>query len=258
MATGNHQAAERHFEKAIKENPSNFLALDAQGTCYSLQERHQEALDFFKQALQVNNSLGLAHIHLAKALEACGRTSEAMLEYKVAVQKDPQCLVPEKEVLELLLEHSNFDTVLSRSQRLLELVPGDEDAQLALARALKAQNRLDEAADVLAKLVNMHPDSGYAHVLEGQIFLAQGKLLEADEKFRTASLLYDGDVSLYYGWGKALGLLGLHELALEKFEKANEIDPYDSDTYEGWGASLKALGRFQEAGEVFKRAAEYL
>jgi tetratricopeptide (TPR) repeat protein len=250
--------AERHFERAVQLNPSNFLALDSLGVSLALQDKQEQAADRFKECLRVNPKFGLAHIHLARTLESVGRGGEAMMEYKYAVQKDPGCLLPEKEALELLLQRSQFDLVLGKSQRLLELMPTDEDAQLALARALKAQNRLEEAEAVLAQMVAQHPGNGPAQVLEGQIFLSQGKLLEADEKFRNASNLFEGDVALYYGWGKCLSLLGLQELALEKFQKANEIDPYDPDTYEAWGATLKSLGRFAEAGEVFKRAADYL
>jgi superkiller protein 3 len=258
LAMGNLQGAEKHFERSVQLNPSNFLALDSLGVALALQDRQAEAVERFKQCLKVNDSFGLAHIHLARSLESAGRPSEAMMEYRVAVQKDPNCLLPEKEALEMLLQRSQYDMVLNKTQRLLELVPTDEDAQLALARALKAQGRLDDAEGVLSQTVAMHPGNGPAQVLQGQIFLSQGKLLEADEKFRTASTLFDGDVALYYGWGKCLALLGLSELALEKFQKANEIDPYDPDTYEAWGATLKALGRFGEAAEVFKRAADYL
>ncbi len=258
LALGHFEVAERHFEKALQEYPGNFLAQDALGSCLLLQERHLEAVERFRACLQLNNAYGLAHVHLARTLESIGHSKEALLEYKTGVQKDPNCLAPDKEVIELLLNKSQWDLVLTKSRHLLELLPGDEDAQLAAARALKAQGRLEEACRVLEALSSDHPDSGPAHVLEGQIFLSQGRLLEADEKFRAASLLFEGDVALYYGWGKTLGLLGLHELAIEKFQKANEIDPYDSDTYEAWGATLKVLGRFQEAAEVFKRASEYI
>jgi tetratricopeptide (TPR) repeat protein len=258
MAVGDHHAAEQHFRSVIDRNPDSFIALDALGCCLTFQQRYEDAVVAFKQCLKVNNQFGLAHIHLARALEASGRGNEAALEFRVAVQKDPSCLLPEKEILEELIDHAGYDIALSKSQRLLQYVPNDEDALLALAKALRAQGRLDEASKILEGLVAHYPKNGQAHILQGHIFLSKGMLLEADDKFRSASLLCDGDVTLFYGWGKTLGLLGLHELALEKFQKANEIDPYDSDTYEAWGATLKALGRYPEAAEIYKRASEYV
>ncbi|HEY9792966.1 MAG TPA: tetratricopeptide repeat protein [Candidatus Obscuribacterales bacterium] len=259
MAIGNHQAAEPYFRRVVNINPDSYIALDALGICLSMQRRDGEAVETFKQCLKLNNEYGLAHVHLAKTHEASGRDSEAMLEYKVAIQKDPNCLLPEKELLDELIAHSSFELAYSKSQKLLQITPNDQEAQLVSARSLRAQNKLDEASQVLAQLLQQSPHNGAGRVLLGQIFLSQGKLLEADEQFRTGSeLSSEGDVALYYGWGKTLGLLGMHELAIEKFKLANEIDPYDGDTYEAWGATLKVLGRYQDAAEVFKRASEYL
>ncbi|MBI2811197.1 MAG: tetratricopeptide repeat protein [Candidatus Melainabacteria bacterium] len=142
--------------------------------------------------------------------------------------------------------------------KLLEIAPMDSDAKLSLAKALRAQNKLTEALSLLEAMFQVDPNNGPALVLTGQIFLAQGRFVEADEQFRVASTAFDGDAILYYSWGKSLSLLGLHELALEKYAKASEIDPYDADVYEAWGAALKTLGRFGEAAEVFKRASEYM
>jgi len=141
---------------------------------------------------------------------------------------------------------------------MLNIAPADVDAKLSLARALKAQNKTDEAGELLIRIVETHPNNGPARVLLGQLYLSAGRFAEADEMFRTASELFDGDTFLYYYWGKTLSLLGLHELALEKYSKASEIDPYEADVYDAWGATLKLLGRYADAAGVYKRAAEYI
>jgi tetratricopeptide (TPR) repeat protein len=156
------------------------------------------------------------------------------------------------------LKQSQYELVQNKTRKLLELMPSDEESYLSLARAFKGQGKHEDAMQVLNALLQVNPGCGPACVMQGQLYLSQGLLLDADEKFRVASQLFEGDTVLYYGWGKTLGLLGLHELALEKFEKANEIDPFDADTYEAWGATLKILGRYQEAAEIYRKAAEYI
>jgi tetratricopeptide (TPR) repeat protein len=176
----------------------------------------------------------------------------------MALSLDPNCLTAEKEVIENLLKSSQFDAAMNRSIKILEISPLDPEATLSLAKVMKVQNRLPEAQELLEKLLGQNAENGPAQVLIGQIFLSQGRFLDADERFRTASEIYDGDCALYYSWGKSLILMGFHELALEKFQKASEIDPYDADVYDAWGAALKHLGKFGEAAEVFKRASEYM
>lgn len=250
--------AEQSFRRALVEAPEVPLALDALGASLAFQDRHQEAVEQFKRCLALDKDYALAHLHLARSYEASGNSSGALGEYQAAAGKDPSCLLPEKETIDYLLEHARYDLVQSKSMRLLTLIPGDEDVQLSLARAFRGQQRPDDALKVLEKLLLANPDCGQAFVLQGQIYLGQGLLVDADEKFRTASEMYDGDVALFYAWAKTLGLLGLHELALEKFAKANEIDPFDADIYEAWGATLKVLGRYQEAAEIYRKAAEYI
>jgi tetratricopeptide (TPR) repeat protein len=189
-----------------------------------------------------------------------GEQEAAQKEFAAAVSLDKNVLIPEKEVIEQLLQVSRFDDVLDKSQKLLTMVPGDVDARLALAKAFKEGNQHDQALSVLEQLLIEDPQNGPAYVLAGQIFLTDGRFVEADDMFRKAcdSDSYEGDSVLYYSWGKTLALLGLHELALEKYEQAAEIDPYDGDVYEAWGGTLKHLGKFAEAAEVYKRASDYL
>ncbi len=258
LALGNSAAAQENFEKSIFQNSTNYMALDGLGCCFALNRQHAEAIDKFSQCLALNREYALGHLHLARSLEAVGRGDAALLEYREAITRDPKCLLPEKEVIETLLRASHFDAVMARSLKLLEISPMDTDAKLSLAKAMRAQNRMPEALSLLEGMIQEDPTNGNAIVLMGQIFLSQGRFVEADEQFRVASTVFDGDALLYYSWGKSLSLLGLHELALEKYAKASEIDPYDADVYDAWGAALKTLGRFGEAAEVFKRASEYM
>lgn len=258
LSLGNKQIAENLFAAAVQGNPESYLACDAWGVSLAQLDRHAEAVERFSRAIQLKNDFALAFLHLARSLEAMGRKDEAMATYRQAVSKDANCLSGEKESLETMIRNAQFELAMTKSLQLLDIAPSDADAQLLLAKSLKGQNRLNECMQVLDSLLEDHPDSGPARSMMGLIYLAQGKLSEADEQFRQSSLLYEGDVTLYYSWGKTLSLLGLHELAVEKFQKAAEFDPYDGDTYEAWGATLKILGRFQEAAEVYKRASEYI
>jgi superkiller protein 3 len=258
LAQGNTTAAAQNFEAALFQNQQNYLAMDAIGCCLMLENRHAEALARFEQSVSINPRYALGHLHLARSLETTNQNDRANQEYKIALSLDPNCLAAEKEVIEGLLKASQFELAMNRSLKLLEISPMDPDATLSLAKVLKSQNRLNEAQELLERTLVQSPDNGPAHVLAGQIYLSQGRFLDADEKFRVASELFEGDCTLYYSWGRSLVLLGFHELALEKFQKASEIDPYDADVYDAWGAALKHLGKFGEAAEVFKRASEYM
>ncbi|MCA9814981.1 MAG: tetratricopeptide repeat protein [Candidatus Obscuribacterales bacterium] len=258
LGAGRTQPAEKCFERALQINPDNYLALDGWGCAYALAGNQPAAVEKFKQCIAVNDRYGLGHLHLSRSLDALGDLDTSRHEFKEAVVRDPLCIIPQKESMERLLEAHQFEVVMQQSMRMLDILPHDVDAKLSLARALKEQNRTNEALHLVLELINEKPDNGPARVIAGQIYLAKGRFAEADEMFLAASQLFEGDSGLFFAWGRTLAALGLHEMALEKYEKASEIDPYDGDTYEAWGATLKALGRFSEAAEVYKRAAQYI
>jgi tetratricopeptide (TPR) repeat protein len=258
IAAGKIDDAMAVFAKVVKQDPRNYLALDGLGCCFAAKKEHEKALQHFGMCLNLKKDFPLGHLHAARSLEALGEAEAAKNEYAAAVTLDKDVLIPEKEVIEQLLQSSRFDDVLDKSQKLLTMVPGDVDARLALAKAFKEGNQHDQALSLLEQLLIEDAQNGPAYVLAGQIFLSDGRFVEADDMFRKASDAYEGDSALYYSWGKTLALLGLHELAIEKYEQASEIDPYDGDVYDAWGGALKHLGKFAEAAEVYKRASDYL
>jgi tetratricopeptide (TPR) repeat protein len=260
LSLGDVDMAGRSFERVLQVEPRNYLALDGLGCCYAATNQHEQALERFGASLSVKRDYALGHMHAARSLEAAGDPAAAKQEYEIALKYDRDVLLPHKDALDILLQASEFSAVMTKSIKLLEIAPDDIDAKLALSKALKAENHQDEALELLSRVMVEDPNNGMAHTLAGQIFMNQGRLVEADDMFRKASTSSDGDgdASLFYSWGKTLALLGLHELAIEKYQKACEIDPYDGDVYDAWGAVLKFLGRFGEAAEVYKRAADYL
>ncbi len=258
IALANYRQAAVYFEQALNENPNNYLVLDGLGQCLLLAGQVDKAGEVFTRVLTVNNDYALGHWHLAALLEQVGRSEEADPHYQRAVNIDPACLNPYKEGLEKALRKKQIGLVLDRGMRLLRYAPGDVELSLYYAQALKAANRLDECEQMVRRLLAMHPQLGPAHSLLAQLSMNSGQLADADEHFQQASQLYEGDVPLYFNWGRCLCLLGMNELALEKFEKAAEIDPYEGDTYEAWAEALKTLGRFAEVAAVYKQAQEYL
>jgi superkiller protein 3 len=260
LSLGNIDLAGKSFEKALQVDPRNYLALDGLGSCYAATNQHEKALERFGACLSINRNYALGHMHAARSLEAAGEAEAAKQEYAIALQNDRAVLLPQKDALDILLQASQFNAVMSKSVKLLEIAPDDLDAKLILAKALRAENYQNESLELLGRILNEHPDNSVANNLAGQILMNQGRLVEADDMFRksSANKTEEPDASLFYSWGKTLALLGLHELAIEKYQIASEIDPYDGDVYEALGATLKLLGRFAEAAEVYKRAADYI
>jgi tetratricopeptide (TPR) repeat protein len=258
LGVGNYEKASFYFDRVLRESPTNYQAIDGLGCAFMLAGNYPEAVEKFMQAIKLREDYALGHLHLSRAFDQMGDPALAAQHLRTAVQCDPECLNPQKEALDRLLEAAKYELVEAQSQKILAVAPHDLDVRVFLARALKEQNKLDEALELIASVITQDPKNPGARIVAGQIFMSQGRFVEADQMFREADEHCDGEPVLFYCWGRTLSLLGLHELALEKYEKASELDPYDADVYDAWGATLKTLGRFSDAADVYRRAAEYI
>jgi len=258
LGIANYEKAAQYFDRVLKSTPSNYQAIDGLGCALYLSGNYPEAVQKFSQAISLREDYALGHLHLSRVFDEMGDTERGSQHLRLAIQYDPECLNPQKEALDRLLKASRYELVEAQSLKILAINPQDADVRVSLARAFKEQQRLDEAIDLVTTVIQEDPKNAVARIVAGQIFLLQGRFVEADEMFREADQYSDGDPGLFYYWGKALSLLGLQELALEKYEKATEIDPYDADVYDAWGQALKSLGRFADAADVYRRASEYI
>ncbi len=258
LGTANYERATQYFDRVLKETPSNYQAIDGLGCALMLGGNYREAVVKFTQAIDMRQDYALGHLHLSRVLDELGEPERAQQHLRMAVQFDPECLNPQKEALDRLLKAARYELVEAQSLKILAINPQDADVRVSLARAFKEQQRLDEAIDLVTLVIQEDPKNATARIVAGQVYLLQGRFVEADEMFREADENSDGDPGLFYYWGKTLSLLGLQELALEKYEKATEIDPYDADVYDAWGSALKSLGRFADAAEVYRKASEYI
>jgi tetratricopeptide (TPR) repeat protein len=84
------------------------------------------------------------------------------------------------------LEHGDPAALEAAARRLVELEPGRTSAHRALARALAAQDRLDEARKVLDVADQIEPFSSAQKVARGRLASIAGETDEAREAFRAA------------------------------------------------------------------------
>ena len=131
------------------------------------------------------------------------------------------------------------------------MADGDQD-WLAKAKAARQAGRLDEAAALLARLLNDQPGLAPAWNLLGLVQLEGGHGAPAVESFqRTVAL----DPAPPFGWfnlARALHALGQHDAELEALDEALSRDAYFLPAIIAKGLALRLVGREDDAGELYR------
>jgi len=84
--------ARKYFARAIKLNPQFFAPLNNLGVLELLDKRYKSSINYFKQALALDETNAHAHVNLAEAWMGLGNVDYAMTEYARALELDADVL----------------------------------------------------------------------------------------------------------------------------------------------------------------------
>jgi tetratricopeptide (TPR) repeat protein len=92
LKLGNRGDAHKEFGRALKYDPQLTSAMNNLGAVALLDKKYKSAIEYFKQALAMDESLAVAHVNLAVAWTGLGNVDRAMNEYSRALELDADIL----------------------------------------------------------------------------------------------------------------------------------------------------------------------
>ncbi len=136
------------------------------------------------------------------------------------------------------------------------------NAGIALASKLVIEHKFGMAKDVFEKLLKLTPHDVEVMTLHANIFLVEGKLIEAENKLNNVLALNpDYPLALYFlgavyhEKGEFERAIHMYETALKHFSEKNKKDI--ADVYQNLGCSLWEIKRRDQALEAWKKCLKY-
>jgi len=187
-----HEAHGR-FEKALADlrrahllAPKDFAILNACGLCLGRLQRIEEAVQCFKQALEIEPAFGPAWFNSAWALEQLGEVAKAADAYAKAVEISPENVQAWANLAWLAARRGDEAATRQYADRAFALQPDHPTAVLALANVELAEPLVAERR--LRKLLNEPRLGAYDRsVALGQL----GDVLDAQDRPAEAFAAYE-------------------------------------------------------------------
>ena len=199
-----------HYRVAVRLAPENARNYRNMGLALVSQERPEEALTAYREAMQLDSGLAAAHSDLAllysknfsqhlkaielldKALElepqnklywynlahvylTLGQYDKAAERFERVLDFDPHSALTLYSLGLALSKHGSHQAALDRLQQALEINPEYEDAHYQLGTVYRALGRLDEAAAAYERCLSFNPDHRYASYGLGQVYMQLGR-----------------------------------------------------------------------------------
>lgn len=205
-----------HYRVAVRLAPENARNYRNMGLALVSQERPEEALTAYREAMQLDPGLAAAHSDLAllysknfsqhlkaielldKALElepqnklywynlahvylTLGQYDKAVERFERVLDFDPHSALTLYSLGLALSKHGSHKAALDRLQQALEINPEYEDAYYQLGAVYRALGRLDEAAAAYERCLSFNPNHRYASYGLGQVYMQLGQQEAAQE-----------------------------------------------------------------------------
>ena len=256
----NVEAAIHHFEGALKKD-SNF-ALAYAGVAAASLAMYQEkkdsvwadkALNAAEQGERINNNLPEVHFALGSAYGFTGKSAQAVVELKRALELSPNSDEGYRRLGEVYRNMGRKEESVRAYERAVQINPYYWENYNELATAYFQFGENDKALAAFKRVPELEPDNAAGYENVGSVYLQEGKWDESIRAYQKA-LQLGPRYSTYSNLGTAYFYLKRFDEAVQMFEKAVEMNPNDqlatgnlASTYLWTGKKEKAMATFDKA-----------
>ena len=233
-------------------------------------DSHEEALQAFDKAIEINQSYAFAWGGKGYVLYNMGRYDDAIAAWDRAIELEPDEFYSgskwemKGKVLEILGRNDEsaqaYERALELADKAVTEYKTSTDLNLSAAWGFKGQllddqGRYVEALEAVANSSKANPEDAFAWVVMGDILADRlGRYNESIESYNKSLEIDPKNIGALRGEGYALASLGRYEEALEYYNRALEIDSRFARAWQGLGDALRNMGMYNESIQAYDRA----
>ena len=220
---------------------------------YVMENRYAEALCAIDRAIALNGEDPAYRCIRADVLLGLGRLTEAIRDAQAALDTDPNHWHSLIQIINALVSLGRLADAEIRANDLVRLAPAEPTALFAASRFYLYQDRLDEALELVDKILDIDADDQSAHHLRGYVLFRMEDYRRATDELRQVASHDPNSVSTHCWLADSLLYSGDWEEAIDVAEHLIKIDPAHSHAHYVCGGALIMLGRSADAVMAFDK-----
>ncbi|MEZ5972393.1 MAG: tetratricopeptide repeat protein [Hyphomonadaceae bacterium] len=240
--------ARKHFGGADRFNDLGIAAAQAQ--------RHEEAIEFFRRAIQIERDFPEALNNWGFSLGALGKFKEAAPKFERAIRLRPSFASAHGNLGLALLNLKRPQAAVQAFTKALELEPRATQLHVNLGAAQRELGDPEAALASLEQALRLDPNSASALLQKGLVLVDLGNFNDAAACYIQALKINPRFADAYNNLGVALLSLGRRGEAVESFNRAIALSPADAVAHYNLGLAFEEAGQLREAARAFLRSSE--
>lgn len=245
-----------HFVQLHEQSPSKGEhAMDA-AMAFKKQKMFDQALVWFKKAIELNERNTEAFFQSALVLSWTGKLDEAisMIDRALAIDsRNADVMLLKARVMSW---QDKTDETLDITEKIISLTPEYKDAYMLKGRILAWRQQYDEAQKAYEKARQLSPDDMQASKAIFDIEAFKGNYETATDGYRKLLTEHPDNTDLLNGLGKIFSWHGNDEEAISILKKSFDLDRTNTDTLQLLILTYRRVQRYDEGIELQKTVLE--
>ena len=225
------------------------------GERFLKENKYQEAIVEFRNALQQDDKYGEARLKLAEAYTGAGNANAAFREYVRAADLLPQNNDAQIKAASFLMLAGQFEDARTRILPVVDRDPTNVEAQLILGNSLAGLKDLDGAVKEIEGAIQLDPGRGLTYSNLAALRLAQGQKDQAKAAFQKAVEVDPRSVSAWLALANFQWSTADSEGAETSLKRALDVDPKHILANRAMAVFYMGSGRAAQAEPYLKTVA---
>lgn len=203
------------------------------GDRFVQEEKYNEAVIEYLNALQITPTDGPTRYKLAQAYERMNDSANAAKEYVRAASALPKDVKVQVDTAVALLQVQRYEDAREHATTALALDPTNFTAQFTLGNALAGLRDFSASLEQLDEAMKLDPKAPLVQTVVGAVQMAVGNPRDAERAFRRAIELSPDAPAAHLALANFLWSSGRAEEAEEALKKVLTLDPNNSLAHRG-------------------------
>jgi tetratricopeptide (TPR) repeat protein len=242
------------FDHANKVTKENYMAITVLASQLAKQNKFDEAIALYNQALSYKPTFPETHFFLGNAFDQLGRPDEAVAEYEKALWFKPMQEQTHIFLGIVLGKQKKYVEAITNYEAALVIAPDSAVAHNNLARIYHTQGKFDEAVAHYQAALQLDSKLSLAHNNLGILLLQKNDLAGGTVQLREALRLNPTNSETVFNLARALNQQRQWPEAAELFSKVVRDDSPDVRAHYEFGAALAHIKKTREAMAQFAAA----
>ncbi|MAJ60328.1 MAG: hypothetical protein CBC48_10150 [bacterium TMED88] len=156
------------------------------GNAYQAEGRDSEAIIEYRNALQADPNQAAAHEALARSYLNAEQAEKAFWELAETVRLDPDNTEARQTFAAMALAAGQNDLLLEQAEAIVGLEPDNPEGQLLLGQAYLVTGQPDKAEAPLRRAIELAPDIGASYAVLSALYASQGDYDQSEALLREA------------------------------------------------------------------------